>query len=118
MKKHPSYAVQQGVELKKRENVKMFHVKHYNEKTKTLKGFTMKLQKATEYASLDLLDAFTAVPVEGGYLLALDHRGETRQGTVLETAQGKEKLYSTLDSLNNDVERITGGQRQPWTMKI
>ena len=39
MKKHSSYAVQQGVELKKRENVKRFHVKHYNEKTKTLKGF-------------------------------------------------------------------------------
>ena len=36
MKKHPSYADSQGVELK---NVKMFHVKHYNEKSKTLKGF-------------------------------------------------------------------------------
>ena len=77
----------------------------------------MKLAKAIEYASLDLIDALTAVPVEGGYLLALDHRGETRQGTVLETAQGNEKLYSTLDSLNNDVTRITC-QRQPWTMKI
>ena len=77
----------------------------------------MRLSKAREYQALDLIDRFTATPVPGGYMLAIDHRGEPRQGTTLETAQGAEKIYSTLSAVNADVERITE-QRQPWTMKI
>ena len=77
----------------------------------------MRLAKAREYQALDLIDRFTATPVPGGYMLAIDHRGEPRQGTTLETAQGAEKIYSTLSAVNADVERITE-QRQPWTMKI
>ena len=77
----------------------------------------MRLAKAREYQALDLIDRFTATPVPGGYMLAIDHRGEPRQGTTLETAQGAEKIYSTLSAVNADVERITG-QRAAWTMKI
>ena len=77
----------------------------------------MRLSKAREYQALDLIDRFTATPVPGGYMLAIDHRGEPRQGTTLETAQGAEKIYSTLSAVNADVERITE-QRAAWTMKI
>ena len=77
----------------------------------------MKLAKAREYQALDLIDRFTATPVPGGYMLAIDHRGEPRQGTTLETAQGAEKIYATLSAVNADVERITE-QRAAWTMKI
>ena len=77
----------------------------------------MRLSKAREYQALDLIDGFTATPVPGGYMLAIDHRGEPRQGTTLETAQGAEKIYSTLSAVNADVERITE-QRAAWTMKI
>mgnify|MGYP003378365925 CR=1 FL=1 len=77
----------------------------------------MKLAKAKEYHGLDLIDGFTATPVEGGYLLAIDHRGDPRWGTVLETAQGAEKLYVNLASLDRDVARIIG-TRQPWVMRI
>ena len=77
----------------------------------------MKLAKAKEYYQLDLLDGFTATPVPDGYMLAIDHHGNIRQGSTLETAQGVEKIYSTLSAVNADVERITE-QRAAWTMKI
>ena len=77
----------------------------------------MRLSKARELYELCLLKSFDAVPVPDGWILVVQAKIEHRFGSTLETAQGAEKLYMTLDSLNNDVTRIQGS-RQSWTTKI
>ena len=81
----------------------------------------MKLAKAKEYYELDLLTVFTAVKVddqESGWILCI--AGKEDRSWTLHTALGKEKVYSTLDSLSADVQRILGDEAKapPWSFKL
>ena len=68
----------------------------------------MKIKDAKEYYELGVLIGFDAVrdPMAPGWLLVVSGR-EGRSWT-LETALGGSKVYSTLDSLVVEIERITG----------
>lgn len=74
----------------------------------------MKLAKLKEYYSLGLIDGVSAVPTDGGWLLCVDSKSNP-YGLTVKTALGEEKVYSTLDSLDRDVQRVTGSP-QSWNM--
>lgn len=73
------------------------------------KGEIMKLAQAKEYYKLEVLTAFFALPdpaTDGGWLLVIE--GQKGNSWTLQTALGDPKVYSTLDSLTKDVQRIIG----------
>ena len=81
----------------------------------------MKLAKAKEYHELGLLKSFAAVRVddtEAGWLLTIE--GPEGRSWTMKTALGQDKVYSTLDTLSTEVQRIFGDQAKApcWTCNV
>jgi len=79
----------------------------------------MNLKQAKDYYEHNIIKALTAVAVDGnsGWLLLLETTGKD-EGYTLQTALGKDKLYTSLDSLNRDVERILGHHPEMWSYRL
>jgi hypothetical protein len=77
--------------------------------------FHMKVSQAREYMQLGVLTGFHAVRDPDGWLLVVE--GQEGRSWTLQTALGKDKLYSTLDSLDAEVLRISGSGLS-WSLKL
>lgn len=69
----------------------------------------MKIKQAKDYYDLGVLTAFYAVQdIEPGkWVLSIE--GKEGRSWVLETATGKTKVFSSLDTLAGEVKEICGG---------
>lgn len=80
----------------------------------------MKIAKAKEYFELGLLKSFAAVRVDDpeGWMLTIE--GPESRSWVMKTALGQDKVYSTLDTLSTEVQRIFGDQAKApcWTCNV
>lgn len=79
----------------------------------------MNLAKAKEYFHYDIIKSLSAVSVDGGsgWLLLVETKGK-ETGYTMQTAIGKDKLYTSLDSLNRDVQRIIGSVPEIWSYRL
>lgn len=75
----------------------------------------MNLAEAKDYFKLDLFVGFHAIkdPLSEGWMLVFE--GAKERSWVMQTALGKDKIYSTMDSLNQDVGRVMGRPIFQWT---
>lgn len=78
----------------------------------------MKLNQAKEYYDFDVLTGFDAVsdPITGGWLLVV--HGKNDKSWTIQTALGQDKVYSNFDSVNSEINRITGFKPPVWSFKI
>ena len=77
----------------------------------------MKVNQAKEYYDLGLVTGFDAVKMpERGWSLIV--YGPSERSWMLETALGKEKVYSTFEAVNLEINRITGFIPPVWSFKI
>jgi hypothetical protein len=68
----------------------------------------MNIKKAVEYFELGLIRGFHTVhePLGAGWLLVI--AGPDGRSWTLQTAKGEDKVYSSLDTLIGEVEKISG----------
>lgn len=68
----------------------------------------MKIKQAKEYYELGVLTGFSTARdiAPGCWLLVIE--GKEGRSWTLETAQGKPKIFASLDTLVKEVEGITG----------
>jgi len=68
----------------------------------------MKIKQAKEYFELGVITGFSAIKdIEpGGWLLVVE--GKDERSWTLQTALGQPKVFSSLDTLVGEIEKIAG----------
>lgn len=66
----------------------------------------MQLRKAKEFYKKGIITGFTAKKENGGWLLLIN--GTEERVWPLQTVRDDDKVFSTLDSLEKEIERIAG----------
>lgn len=68
----------------------------------------MNIKQAKEYFELGIIRGFESVrdPLSTGWMLVIV--GKEGRSWTLETAKGEEKVFSSLDTLMGEVEKIAG----------